>query len=144
MTKILSKKKVKVIIFILIFLIIFLTILTKDRQRKLPYRVNGKELLEIKEKCKDLAEAKKTEWNNSGIGYHDLNGYGYSEFRGSCYAEFIRFFDINSPQSKVLYDTTEGKELNTREWTKDLDWYDSDFDHIILGKYRILDFRQPF
>ena len=136
----LTKKKIGVIVLVIVILLFLF--LTKDRQRELPYRVNGKELLEIKEKCKDLAHTKRDEWNSSGLGFHSLDGYGYSEYRGTCYAEFIRTFDKDS--YKVLYDTTEEKELTIRRWTDDIGWYDSDFDNIILGKSRIIDVRTPW
>lgn len=139
-----ENKKVVIVVVSLILIILFFSSLIKDRQRDLPYRVSGQELLEIKEKCKNLAEEKKEEWNNSGLAFHTLEGYGYSEFRGTCYAEYIRNFNLpDSENYKVLYDTIEEKELNIRGWPDNISWYDSDFDHIILGRYRIWDIRQP-
>lgn len=137
-----TKKVLISILILLLFIIFLLLILTKDRQRELPYRVSGQELLNIKEKCRDLAEQKSDEWNNFGIVYQSLNSYGYSEFRGTCYAEFIRDFDGWS--AIILYDTVEEKELINRNWPEEILWYRSDFEQSILGKYRILDFRQPF
>ncbi|HRZ30091.1 MAG TPA: hypothetical protein P5274_00245 [Candidatus Paceibacterota bacterium] len=131
-----------IIILLLLAFVLFFNFLTKDRQSKLPYRVSGQELLQIKEKCKKLAEAKTNEWNNDSLAYHNLDGYGYSEYRGTCYAEIIRV--IEKTNFKILYDTVEEKQLVIRRWSEDIGWYNSDFDKIILGKHRILDFRAPF
>jgi len=86
MKKIFKNKKVLLIVIV----IILFFFLTKDRQKELSYKVSGNELLEIKEKCNNLAHAKLDEFNSYGLGFHTLDGYGYSEFRGICYAEFIR------------------------------------------------------
>ena len=135
------KKGLSIVTLLILFVLVF-TFLTKDRRRDLPYRVSGQELLEIKEKCKNLAQAKEREFNSYNMAYHSLDGYGYSEYRGTCYAEFIQSWD--DWKSIMLYDTIEEKQLNTREWPDDISWYESDFDHIILGKSRIWDFRQPW
>ena len=113
-----------------------------ERQAELPYRVAGAELLQIKEQCKDLAEAKVAYYNNAGIGIHELMDYGYSEYRGYCYAEILQNF--GEGDSKLLYNTTEDKEVFRRAWPEDVRWYDYDFDRIVLGKSRIIDFRAPW
>jgi len=134
-------KNLKIITIIFIALIILMTIFwffTRETQKNLPYRITGKEYLEIQERCKNLAEEKDLQWDDSFIR-QDLVGYGYSEYRGYCYAEFLRYFDDFT--SKVLYDTTNEKEVFQREWPFDSWWYDSDFDSLVLGKNRIFDWR---
>lgn len=125
----------------MIFICLF-WLLTQENQRKLPYKVNGVEILTIKEKCKDLAVKNEVNWNNSRIGTHQLVSSGYSEFGGYCYAEFVQTF--TTVTSKLLYNTTEDKELFRREWPKDSSWYEFDFERIVLGRSRIIDFRGPW
>lgn len=114
-------------------LIIVFWFFTRETQKELPYRVIGKEYLEIQEKCKNLAEQKASKWQD----VRDLVGYGYSEYRGYCYAEFLIYF--NDFATKMLYDTTNEKEVFQREWPIDSWWYNSDFDSLVLGKNRIFD-----
>ena len=116
-----KKGKLKIIVLILIILVLLFWILLKNRQQKLNYKVSGQELLEIKEKCKNLAKLKVIEFNKKfNLHSYDLVGYGYSEFRGSCYAEFIQTW--SDLESKMLYDTTEEKHLSQREWPDDIRW----------------------
>jgi len=116
-----------------------------ERQADLPYRVTGEELLRIKQNCKELADARLAEWNNSRIAWHSLQNYGYSEYRGFCYATYIMKFDIQDKPNEfiILYNTTEEKEITTRAWPDDLNWHQYDFDRMVLGKSRIIDFRAP-
>jgi hypothetical protein len=128
---------------ITIFLLLFVWFLFTERQAELPYRVAGAELLKIKEDCKRLAEAKVDYYSNSGIGNtHELMDYGYSEYRGYCYAEILQNFGEND--SKLFYNTTESKEVFRRAWPDDIRWYEYDFDRIVMGKSRIIDFRAPW
>lgn len=138
-----SKKKLALKPTLIIILLLFSGwFLFREQQKELPYRVVGSELLEIKEQCKELAEATETRWNESNIGTHLLVGHGYSEFGGYCYAEIIQNFV--GDDGKVLFNTTQGKEEFVRAWPKDASWYQKDFDWFVLGKKRIIDFRGPW
>lgn len=128
--------------FSIILMALIVWFLFSDKQAELPYRVTGTELLEIKEKCKNLAEAKVMYYNDSQIGTHQLMGSGYSEYGGYCYAEILQNFGEGG--SKLLYNTTEDKEVFRRAWPEDVRWYSYDFDRIILGRTRIIDFRAPW
>ena len=130
----------------IVFLVPFVWFLFRERQAELPYRVTGEEVLRIKQECKELSESKLAEWNNSGLARHSLQDYGYSEYGGFCYAEFIRDFEIEDEPGEfiVLYNTTEGKEVIIRAWPDDMSWYEHDFDRLVLGKSRIIDFRAPW
>lgn len=116
--------------------------LLHERQADLLYRVTGEELLRIKEECKEIAEAKVNYYKNSNIGTHQLVGHGYSEYGGFCYAEIFQNF--GEEDSKLLYNTTQDKEVFRRQWPKDNNWYEYNFDNFILGKSRIIDFRAPW
>lgn len=129
--------------FLLLLLIVFFVwFLFREKQAELPYRVTGAELLKIKEECKGLAEAEVAYYNESKIGTHELMDYGYSEYRGYCYAEILQNFGEND--SKLFYNTTEDKEVFRRAWPDDISWYEYDFDRIVMGKSRIIDFRAPW
>ena len=136
-----KKNKVKSVILV-IFVIFLSWFLFHDRQADLPYRVTGEELLRIKQECKGLAEAKVNYYNNSNIGTHQLMGHGYSEYGGYCYAEILQNF--SEEDSKLLYNTTQDKEVFRRQWPKDMSWYEYDFDNLVLGKSRRIDFRAPW
>ena len=129
-----NKIKSLLLLFVFVLLIWFLF---SERQAELSYRVDGSEILQIKKECKDLAEAKLSYYNNSRIGLHQLVGHGYSEFGGYCYAEFLQNF---GDESKLLYNTTQDREVFRRAWPKDVGWYYDDFDRFVLGKRRIIDF----
>lgn len=140
-------KRNKIKSVFLVVLVIFLGwFLLHEKQADLIYRVTGEELLRIKQECKELADAKLTEWNNSGLAWHTLQNYGYSEYRGFCYASYIRNFDTQDEPNEfiVLYNTTEEKEMTIRAWPDDLSWYEYDFDRMVLGKSRRIDFRAPW
>ena len=113
-----------------------------ERQEELPYRVVGEELLRIKEECKNSAESYIENLRYSGIGTHQLVDHGYSEFKGYCYAEIIQ--NYGDEDFRLLYNTTEGDEIVRRAWPQDIQWYNYDFDRIILGKSRVIDFRAPW
>lgn len=113
-----------------------------ERQAELPYRVAGEELLRIKQECKELAENKVVYYQNSGVGTHELMNHGYSEYGGYCFAEILQNFGEND--TKLLYNTTQEKEVFRRQWPKDISWYEHDFDRFVLGKSRIIDFRAPW
>lgn len=134
-----NKAKSVVIAFLAIFIIWFLF---AEHQSKLPYKVTGSEILEVKEKCRAFALQKKYFFQESNIGSHELVAHGYSEFGGFCYAEFIQNF--GEDDSKLLYNTTQAKEVFRREWPKSARWYEYDFDRIVLGKNRIIDLRSPW
>jgi hypothetical protein len=136
-----KENKIKSILLIIALLLIG-WFLFGERQAKLPYRVVGTELLKIKEECKNLAETKVNYYNDSDIGTHELMDYGYSEYRGYCYAEILQNF--GEDDSKLLYNTTEDKEVFRRAWPEDISWYDYDFDRIVMGRSRIIDFRAPW
>lgn len=136
-----KENKIKSVLAVIV-IILLAWFLFSERQAELPYRVAGVELLQIKEQCKNLAEAKVAYYNNSGIGTHELMNYGYSEYRGYCYAEILQNF--SERDSKLLYNTTEDKEVFRRAWPDDIRWYDYDFDRIVLGKSRVIDFRAPW
>jgi|GEM_PF-2056003 len=140
------KENKKKSIFLVVFMLFTVWFLFHERQADLPYRVTGEELLRIKQECKELAEAKLAEWNNSGLAWHSLQNYGYSEYRGFCYAAYIRNFNLPDEPSEyiVLYNTTEEKEMTTRAWPDDISWYQYDFDRMVLGKSKIIDFRAPW
>jgi len=129
---------------ILIFILVICCgwFLFHERQADLPYRVAGEELLRIKEECKELAEAKVDYYNNSSIGTHQLVGHGYSEYGGYCYAEILQNF--GEDDSKLLYNTTQDKEVFRRQWPKDISWYEYNFDNFVLGRSQIIDFRAPW
>lgn len=135
------ENKIKSFLILLLF-VFFAWFLFAERQAELPYRVTGAELLKIKEECKELAEAKVAYYNNSGIGTHQLMGNNYSERGGYCYAEILQNF--GEDDSKLLYNTTQDKEVFRRAWPNDISWYEYDFDRIVLGKSRIIDFRAPW
>jgi len=136
-----KQNKIKSVL-ISIVLLLLAWFLFGERQAELPYRVAGAELLNIKEKCKNLANSKVAYYNNANIGTHQLMDYGYSEYRGYCYAEILQNF--GEEDSKLLYNTTEDKEVFRREWPKDISWYEYDFDRIVMGRSRIIDFRAPW
>lgn len=117
---------------ILLFFILLMWFITRETQENLPYSVSGSEILIVKEKCKNLAELKELEWNEMSSVDINLVRHGYSEFRGFCYAEYIRYFDDWG--SKILYNTTEEREIVSREYPDDLDWYQRGFDWFVLGK----------
>lgn len=71
----------------------------------MPYQVTDDELLEIKERCRDLAKEKTYHLKYLGTNTQ-LIDYGYSEYGGFCYAEIFE-----SKDSKALYNTTEDKRL---------------------------------
>lgn len=129
-------------VFLVVLIIFFSWFLFHERQVDLPYRVTGEELLRIKEECKELAEAKVNYYNYSQIGTHQLMNHGYSEYGGYCYAEILQNF--GGDDSKLLYNTTQDKEVFRRQWPKDINWYEYNFDNFVLGKSRIIDFRAPW
>jgi hypothetical protein len=129
-------------VFIVLLLVLVVSFLFGERQEELPYRVTGSELLTTKEECKDLAITKVAYYNDSRIGTHQLMGHGYSERGGYCYAEILQNF--GEDDSKLLYNTTQDKEVFRRAWPDDVRWYDYDFDRIVLGKLKIIDFRAPW
>jgi hypothetical protein len=127
---------------ILLFIVFLFYFLFSERQSELPYRVTGVDLLKIKGQCKELAEVTVINYNNTGIGTHELMNHGYSEVGGYCYAEILQNF--GEDDSKLLYNTTQEKEVFRRVWPKDIRWYEHDFDNFVLGKSRIIDFRAPW
>lgn len=119
--------------------------LFSERQADLLYGAAGEELLRIKERCKDLAEAKNADLNSAGFALHELQNHGYSEYKGFCWAEFMELTlgveNKSDPARYIaLYNTTEDKRLFLRSWPDDASWYEYDFDRIVLGKNRIIDF----
>ncbi len=131
-----NKKKPLLIIIAVLFALWFLF---TERQRELPYRVTGSELLKIKEGCRHLAEEQIDYLKNRDSFSYQLVGSGYSEFKGYCYAETLETY--SDFKVKAIYNTTEDKDLFRREWPNNMEQYSHDFDNIILGKYRIIDLR---
>jgi len=126
-------KHKKVLVFISVLLLSFIAwFFTREIQSELPYKVSGSEILEVKEKCKILAEKNETKWNT--VFNIELVSSGYSEYGGYCYMEYFSYFDDWT--AKVLYNTTDEKEIITREWPERAGLYQKGFNMFVNGKRR--------
>ncbi len=127
------QKRILIIIPLIIFLSVFIFLFfTREIQYELPYVVSGSEILEIKEKCQQLALKKEIEL--ARIYDLELIGSGYSEKGGFCYMEYFNYFEDWT--SKTLYNLTDDKQIITRRWPEDESWYQRGFDWYVLGKKR--------
>lgn len=122
----------KYIITVLILGVFTLWFFTREIQYDLPYKLSGSEVLEMKEKCRNIAEDKISKW--SEIGTIEIAGSGFSEYGGFCYIEFYHYFDDWT--AKKLYNTTDEELIITRKWPDDASWYQKGFDMFINGKKR--------
>ncbi len=112
-----------------IFLIWFFT---REVQAELPYKLSGSEILEVKEKCQQLAENKEKEWKE--VFSVELISSGYSERGGFCYMEYFVHFDDWT--AKTLYNSTDEKEIITRKWPENESLYQRGFNWFVNGKKR--------
>lgn len=126
-------KKHKIVILLSIIFITFLVwFFAREVQAELPYKLSGSEILEVKEKCQQLALKEESDWVD--VFDIELIGSGYSEKGGFCYMEYFHYFDDWT--SKTLYNLTDDKQIITRKWPEDEQWYQRGFNWFILGKKR--------
>lgn len=126
-------KENKIVSVFLVILTLFLFwFFTREVQAELPYKLSGSEILKVKEQCQQLAQKKESEWKK--VFNVELISSGYSEKGGFCYMEYFHHFD--DWDAKILYNSTEEKEILTRKWPENESLYQRGFNWFINGKKR--------